>query len=122
MHQLPKVHRNCFCRTFLSTFLGQLFEMACYLCMPLHFRIRQCNITREEYIKLDRAALLFANPTGKVHPSIKSAITLIQSNDAIMAPERWERWERVPSQFEIFAATFGQPAAIASEISVKQPK
>ena len=23
------------------------------------------------------------------------------------APERWERWERVPSQFEILAATFG---------------
>ena len=23
------------------------------------------------------------------------------------APERWERWERVPSQFVILAATFG---------------
>ena len=23
------------------------------------------------------------------------------------APERWERWKRVPSQFEILAATFG---------------
>ena len=23
------------------------------------------------------------------------------------APERWERWDRVPSQFEILAATFG---------------
>jgi hypothetical protein len=23
------------------------------------------------------------------------------------APERWEWWERVPSQFEILAATFG---------------
>ena len=23
------------------------------------------------------------------------------------APERWERWECVPSQFEILAATFG---------------
>ena len=23
------------------------------------------------------------------------------------APERWKRWERVPSQFEILAATFG---------------
>ena len=69
MHQLPKVHRNCFCRTFLSTFLGQLFEVAFYLCMPLHFRIRQCNITREESIKLDRAALLIANPTKFTHPS-----------------------------------------------------
>ena len=38
------------------------------------------------------------------------------------APERWERWERVPSQFEILEATFGKPAAIASEISVHQPK
>ena len=38
------------------------------------------------------------------------------------APERWERWERVPSQFDILAATFGQPAAIASEVSVHQPK
>ena len=38
------------------------------------------------------------------------------------APERWERWERVPSQFGILAATFGQPAEIASEISVHQPK
>ena len=25
----------------------------------------------------------------------------------VRAPERWERWERVPSQFEILAATFG---------------
>ena len=25
----------------------------------------------------------------------------------IRAPERWERWECVPSQFEILAATFG---------------
>ena len=25
----------------------------------------------------------------------------------IRASERWERWERVPSQFEILAATFG---------------
>ena len=29
------------------------------------------------------------------------------------APERWERWECVPSQFVILAATFGQPAEIA---------
>ena len=35
------------------------------------------------------------------------------------APERWERWERVPSQFEILEATFGKPAEIASEISVQ---
>ena len=25
----------------------------------------------------------------------------------LRAPEIWERWERVPSQFEILAATFG---------------
>ena len=23
------------------------------------------------------------------------------------APERWERWEQIPSQFEILTATFG---------------
>ena len=40
----------------------------------------------------------------------------------IRAPERWERWEPVPSQFEILAAAFGQPAERASEISVHQPK
>ena len=40
----------------------------------------------------------------------------------IRAPEKWELWECVHSQFEIFAATFSQPAAIASEISVQQPK
>ena len=38
------------------------------------------------------------------------------------APERWERWERVPSQYEIFAATFGYSAKISSDMSVHQPK
>ena len=38
------------------------------------------------------------------------------------ATERWERWERVPSQFEILAATFGYSAEIVSEIRVHQPK
>ena len=28
------------------------------------------------------------------------------------APERWDRWEHGPSQFEILAATFGYPAKI----------
>ena len=52
---------------------------------------------------------------------IKGGATL-QLSWTTRAPERWERWECVPSQFEILAATFGQPAAIASEISVHQPK
>ena len=34
------------------------------------------------------------------------------------APERWERWERVPSQHEILAATFDYPIELASKISV----
>ena len=38
------------------------------------------------------------------------------------ASERWERWEYVPSNFEILAATFGYPAEKASEIRVHQPK
>ena len=38
------------------------------------------------------------------------------------APERWELWERVPSQFVVLAATFGWLAEIASEISAHQPK
>ena len=38
------------------------------------------------------------------------------------APEKWELWEHVPSQFKNFAATFGQQAEIASEIGVHQPK
>ena len=38
------------------------------------------------------------------------------------APKKWERWERVPSQFEILAATFGQAAEIALKLSLHQPK
>ena len=40
MQQLPRVHRNCSCKTFWSTFLVQLFERACCLYMPPHFTIR----------------------------------------------------------------------------------
>ena len=47
---------------------------------------------------------------------------LYKDNVEGRAPERWEQWECVPSQFEIWAATFGKPVEIASEISVNQPK
>ena len=36
-----------------------------------------------------------------------SNTTAIQVGASSRAPEKWERWERVPSQFEILAATFG---------------
>ena len=40
----PKVHKNCSCKTLLSSFLVQLFEKACCLCMPPHFTIMQWGI------------------------------------------------------------------------------
>ena len=41
-YQLPKVQRNCSNRSFLSTFLFQLFERFCCLYMPLHLTLKQC--------------------------------------------------------------------------------
>ena len=38
------------------------------------------------------------------------------------ASQRYERWDRVPSHFEILTATFGYLAEIAAEISGYQPK
>ena len=40
-HQVPKVPRNCFSKTFLFPFLVQLFKMFCYLYMALHFTIKR---------------------------------------------------------------------------------
>ena len=39
----PEVHRNCFCKTFLSTFMVLLLERACCLYVPLNFLLRQCR-------------------------------------------------------------------------------
>ena len=41
MHQLPKGHRNCSCKTFWSTFLVQLLERFCCSWMPPHLTISQ---------------------------------------------------------------------------------
>ena len=41
MHHIPKVHRNCDCKTIWSTFLVLLFERACCLYMLPDFMIRK---------------------------------------------------------------------------------
>ena len=41
MHCFPKVHRNCSCKTFWSTFLVLLFVRACCWYVPPHFTIKQ---------------------------------------------------------------------------------
>ena len=37
VHQLPKVHSSCSCKTFWSSFQVQLSERACRSYMRLHF-------------------------------------------------------------------------------------
>ena len=39
-------------------------------------------------------------------PAIYNNIKEEKTAPMIRAPERWERWECVPSQFDILAATF----------------
>ena len=41
-NQAPKVNRNWSAKTFLSTFLVQLFESVFFLYMPPHYTITQC--------------------------------------------------------------------------------
>ena len=52
----------------------------------------------------------------------QSAVPSLQRLLNARAPELWERWERVSSQFEILAATFGWPAEIAPKKGLHQPK
>ena len=47
MHQLPKRHKNCSCKTFLSTFLVQLLERFCCSWMHPNLTIRQWGVLPE---------------------------------------------------------------------------
>ena len=52
IYHIPKVYKNCPCKTFLSTFLVLLFERACCSYMPLHFTIRQWEMILTSHLKL----------------------------------------------------------------------
>ena len=74
-----------------------------------------------------RKEKMYLNNSGSYHGPFWKGIPqlyvkLYISYMAYKAPERCERWESVPSKFEILTATLGQPAEIASEISGQQPK
>ena len=50
--------------------------------------------------------LVFTKESSTATGTAKATATATATATA-RAPERWERWERVPSQVEILAATFG---------------
>ena len=77
--------------------------------------------TRKEREKLKSLLAVKATSLGEMTEKLEAAAEL-EAQEATLqqelansdttysstrAPERWERWERVPSQFEILAATFG---------------
>ena len=76
MHCFPKVQRNSFCQTFLSTFLVLLFVRVCGLYVPLHFTIRQWKATPQS-LSWEQPCQPSVKPT--VPPSSLSQINPLSS-------------------------------------------